>query len=718
MGLNSFALSGLITGIFSLFFGVFVYLKGRKTRMNQVFLLFAISVAIWGFGVYKIALAQSATQSLFWWRTSYAGVIFIPIFLFHFTYLFLGIKERISIWIAYLVGGFYWSILYTDLFMKDIQLEFSSIYYIKSSGFFYPLFAFFWFSLVIFSHYKLYRAYNNYIGLRRVQIKYFFLAMAVGFTGGGTCYLPIFDINIYPVLNFTVALYPAIMAYAIVRHRLMDIKLVFRRYSVFLFSLFTVTIVALSIKYIFFTFFFDISYWADFVVLVLAITFFPVIRDVFYKLANKHFFSSLYESQEVIATLSDKLRSTLELNTIFDFIHKSIDGAFHTKSFGVLGYNEKQDNYFIQYNQGFKIDKRKRFPNNPSLHKMFISRNEPIVVEEIRRAYYGQRTKDIIDLLIKYEVSILAPLNIKGKTIGLIVLGAKESGDMYNDEDLKVLRTVGAQAAISIENALLYRETKDFNVKLAREIKRATFDLRAANEKLKKLDAAKSEFISIASHQLRTPLTIIKGYISMMLEGNFGKLTANESQALDKVYDSNERLIQLVENLLNISRIESGRLQFTYEVMNLEDIVGSVTEELSNSAKKKGLKLIFNRPAKPLPPVKIDEEKIRQVLMNLVDNAIKYTKKGTVALDIKRSHNNLHFCVADSGMGIDKSDMPNLFRKFSRGQGTSVVHTEGTGLGLYVARQMIKAHNGKIWAQSNGKEKGAKFCFKIPISAD
>jgi signal transduction histidine kinase len=201
----------------------------------------------------------------------------------------------------------------------------------------------------------------------------------------------------------------------------------------------------------------------------------------------------------------------------------------------------------------------------------------------------------------------------------------------------------------------------------------------------------------------------------MILEGNFGELDMAKQESLEKVYQSNERLIQLVENLLNISRIESGRLQFNYEIMRFEELADSVMDELSQYAKKKGLKLIYKKPKKKLPKVRIDEEKLRQVVMNLVDNAIKYTKKGTVTVTLKLNKKNIDFCVSDSGMGISPTDLPNLFKKFSRGTGTSVVHTEGTGLGLYVADQMIKYHKGKVWAESNGINKGSKFCFLLPI---
>lgn len=276
------------------------------------------------------------------------------------------------------------------------------------------------------------------------------------------------------------------------------------------------------------------------------------------------------------------------------------------------------------------------------------------------------------------------------------------------------------------------REAKKSLEKLAEgledQVEEKTKKLKGAYEELKVLDKAKSDFISIASHQLRTPLTAIKGYISMILEGDFGKLTKKEVDSLKKVFVSNERLIRLVENLLNISRIESGRLQFNFAEVQLENMIDSVVGELAFHAKEKGLKLIYKKDEKTPPPVKIDEEKIRQVVMNLIDNAIKYSQKGSILVSLKyvenrqetpsdakeRQNNYIEFCVADSGMGISKDDLPRLFQKFTRGSGTSLVHTEGTGLGLYVARMMIEAHNGKIWAESEGEGKGSKFCFKLP----
>ncbi len=252
-------------------------------------------------------------------------------------------------------------------------------------------------------------------------------------------------------------------------------------------------------------------------------------------------------------------------------------------------------------------------------------------------------------------------------------------------------------------------------IKQREELGKLAKQLEKANEKLKKLDALKDEFISIASHQLRTPLTVIKGYLSMIMEGDFGKVNGKQVDPMHKITESSDRLVQLVENMLNVSRIESGRLKFNFIEVQLEDLVKSVVDELINKAKLKLLKLNFNVPALPLPKVRIDEEKIRQVVINLIDNSIKYTDKGSVNVEVAQAGNGIQFCVSDTGAGIKKDDLGKLFQKFSRGTGATSI-TEGTGLGLYVARQMVEAHKGKIWAESKGEGMGSRFCFSLPIS--
>jgi two-component system NtrC family sensor kinase len=226
MPINLFALSGLLTAITSGSLGLFVYLKHRRSISNFIWALFAFAVALWGIGVFKIATTTDVSRALLWWRVTHIGVILIPVLFFHFIYKFLDLKKRRTLATIYVIGIGFLLLNATDLFIRDMRFVFSTFYYDSPPGPVYPYFVLFFFGTITYSHYELAKAFKGSSGTRKNQIKYFFLATAIGFSGGGTCFLPVFGIDIYPVLNFTVVLYPVIMTYAIVRYRLMDIAVV------------------------------------------------------------------------------------------------------------------------------------------------------------------------------------------------------------------------------------------------------------------------------------------------------------------------------------------------------------------------------------------------------------------------------------------------------------------------------------------------------------
>lgn len=268
---------------------------------------------------------------------------------------------------------------------------------------------------------------------------------------------------------------------------------------------------------------------------------------------------------------------------------------------------------------------------------------------------------------------------------------------------------------VSFFGLLLVRSvTREVNRR--KEFQELARKLSEANKKLKKLDAAKSEFISIASHQLRTPLSIVKGYLSMILEGDYGPIREPMIDPIHKVYISAERLINLVDNLLDISRIESGRIHYDFTTLQLADVALSVAHEFKIQADKKGLDLKYNPPAETLPLVKADTMRIREIIINLVDNAMKYTKSGGMEISLKKEKGKVILSVTDTGIGLDKEEKEIIFQKFSRGDGGNAMHVDGSGLGLFIAKKIIKDHDGDIWAESAGRGKGSKFCFSLPAA--
>jgi len=232
---------------------------------------------------------------------------------------------------------------------------------------------------------------------------------------------------------------------------------------------------------------------------------------------------------------------------------------------------------------------------------------------------------------------------------------------------------------------------------------------------LKKLDDAKSEFIAIASHQLRSPLTAVKGYVSMILENDYGEIPNKMSQPLKNVYASNERLINLVNDILNISKIEAGKMEMNLENTSLEELILDIMNELKVKADARKLYLKYEKPKTPIPDIIVDKTKMRQVIMNLIDNSIKYTEKGGTKIKLLKLDSRLRIEVSDTGMGIDKEYVGRLFESFSRANVGSRTHPEGTGLGLYIARKYVEMHKGRVWAESEGKGKGSVFYIELPI---
>lgn len=273
-------------------------------------------------------------------------------------------------------------------------------------------------------------------------------------------------------------------------------------------------------------------------------------------------------------------------------------------------------------------------------------------------------------------------------------------------------------------------------IKRKEQLQKMSDRLATANDQLKKLDAAKTEFISIASHQLRTPITSIKGLSSMLLEGSFGEVSKAAHEASERIYVSSEHLVNLIKDLLDVSRMESGRLNFTFENASVEDILKELNGNFILVAKMRKLNLDLKLPENPLPVIKMDTDKIRELVSNFIDNALKYTEKGGATVSAELRENGVlvdergfvkagekspygavvRITVSDTGIGVPKEEIPYLFKKFSRGKDESRLHVGGTGLGLYVGKAIADAHHGQTWVESDGAGKGSRFIIEIPIN--
>ncbi len=266
--------------------------------------------------------------------------------------------------------------------------------------------------------------------------------------------------------------------------------------------------------------------------------------------------------------------------------------------------------------------------------------------------------------------------------------------------------------AVAVFSIILVRSIHK-EIRRREEVTNLAHSLEQANIRLKELDRQKTDFLSIAAHQLRTPLSILNGYIELIRDGAYGKVLKKTKEILDNMDESNMRLVKLVDEFLDITRIEQGRTKYDFAEKDVNAIVASVADELRDRAQQKEIK-IATKPVKEPALAVIDEEKVRHVVFNFVDNAIKYSDKGVINLEVEID-NGITVRVKDHGFGFDRIDEVNFFQKFYRGVNVKGTNVNGTGLGLYVCRKFIEGHQGRIWAHSPGLGKGSEFGFWVPL---
>ncbi len=246
------------------------------------------------------------------------------------------------------------------------------------------------------------------------------------------------------------------------------------------------------------------------------------------------------------------------------------------------------------------------------------------------------------------------------------------------------------------------------------KIEKLAKELGEANEKLKELDQLKSEFLSLATHQIRAPLTAIKGYSSMLLEEDFGVLPQKASDSVGTIMKSCQNLINIVEDFLNISRIEQGQMVYEKSIFDVGKLAREVASELKPNIQDAGLSLEIEIPGNLEAKVNADRDKIKQVIGNIIDNAIKYTPKGGIKISVSADKSLVKIAIKDSGVGIDMSEVDKLFVKFSRAKDANKTNVVGTGLGLYIAKKMVEDLHGNIKVESDGAGKGSTFTIELP----
>ncbi len=526
------------------------------------------------------------------------------------------------------------------------------------------------------------------------------------------------ELNILYVIGY---LAPAYFVYATVygllKQQLFDFRTVAIRATIYIFTTVIIVLLYVSLAFLLKRFIYpetqvNIGQLSSNIVLtIVLVVLYPSVRGMFNKITNRIFFRDSYDPQMLIDKLNQTLVTNIELEQLL------------TKSALVLQENLKTTfcTFYIRETSYFPsrvIGAHRRDPEFEGIND--LENHAAKIHRRVHSAELESENDDDIRLskvLKKNEIEVMARLvttldyDVKG--IGYIFMGQKKSGSLYSDQDLKIIEIVANELVIAIENVLRFEEIEQFNVTLQKKIDNATKELKESNDKLKALDEAKDEFVSMASHQLRTPLTSIKGYISMVLEGDAGKISETQAKMLGQAFFSSQRMVYLISDLLNVSRLKTGKFIIESKPVYLPDIVESEITQLIEGANTKNLTLSFTKP-KQFPTLLLDEMKLRQVIMNFSDNAIYYTPSGgKITIALKETPKSVEFTVKDSGIGVPKEQQHKLFVKFYRADNARKARPDGTGLGLFMAKKVIIAQGGSMIFEST-EGKGSTFGFSFP----
>ena len=698
----------IFVSFITMLLAVIVLLRSNNIKVSIFFFLHALFVAFWALGIAGFLYTANQPLSEFFVRFYYFSALCISIFINFFSGYFSSTKRsiinNIVICITIILSLY---ILFTDIIFESVIAK----DVVELNLYTYFVFTFMFFTNFFFAMKNFYVSKNSDESILKQQSEIFFWGYLSSSIIGVTfnLILPWFgNYELIWVGPTSALVFVSATSYAIIKHHLFDIRLaLFRTIAYFIaigvLGISFAIVISLVTSYIV-----DDNVSFDSVVLfAISSAFFAIFFQPFKLLIDrtfsKIFYLDTYNTQETLDELNGILVKSSDVGEILSKSSEFIVDNFYSDKAKIHLFAKNL--YF--HNDIFSIDCDDRF------WKLFQDYFNSIQFKNI--LVNNINNSEIKNLLISENIYEVIKMEAPDSIVGCLMIGKRSGGKNYSNTVENVLCIIADQIAISTQSYLRLKEIERFNETLQQNVKKATTDLQKSNDKLKSLDEAKDEFISMASHQLRTPLTSVKGYISMLLEGDAGPITDQQKTFLSQAFTSSQRMVYLIADLLNVSRLKTGKFVIEPSEVDLPQVVQTEVEQLQTTAAARGLTLKVDCP-KDFPTLMLDETKIHQVIMNYIDNAIYYTPSGgsiNVVLNVTKKTAELR--VIDTGIGVPKKSQHELFTKFFRADNAQKARPDGTGLGLYMAKKVIIAQGGSV-IFSSIQDKGSTFGFSFALN--
>lgn len=407
-----------------------------------------------------------------------------------------------------------------------------------------------------------------------------------------------------------------------------------------------------------------------------------------------HLISTTLDENEIFTRLQDALRITLNFEKNLVLIY---DEEKNLHSRVVLGFADENTPTIIA-----DLEKDSGLIDSCQKGQTFSSINCP----KPRRNYINQ--------LLGVEHFVLAPILSQKGIIGVVFVGNRSNAAGITAGDEELISILASQIGQTLENARLFEQVFRSQQILEAKVHDRTNQLESALKEVQNISKTKSEFVSAVSHELRTPLTSIKGYASILMAGKLGNVPDQVRKRLGKINTHSDNLVKLINDLLDISRIESGRFEMKINKCNLVTMIDNIRDLLTPQMKEKGIQWAEDIDG-AIPEMMLDSSQAERIFINLISNAIKFTpKNGTISVNARLNNGVVTVEVSDTGIGISDEDIARLFDEFFRVDNQINQNVKGTGLGLSLAKKIVEAHKGRMWITSKVNE-GTTFHFTLPV---
>ena len=675
---------------------IVILMSDTKRRANQLFAGVAACFGLWSLSILLFTTTVEPVHALAYSKLYYAGAVLFATLLAVFA-LYYPREESLP---KSLRNVMMWgAVVFSAIILAQDHVIISELTrapdgwwaVVNQPG--YIAFSLYFVMYFIIAIAVAFHKYFSYRGIERKRASYYAFGILFTSIPGfiADLILPYFGdyryIWIGPVASI---LFIMMTGYSITRHRMLDVKVFLTKAALYLIVVLAVAGIYAATIYVMTTVLIGktISPSAQFAAnvaasLIVAFSFGPI-RSGVDRFLNRYFRYRRYDSQTLIDEVTTICVEVTDINVLVESVVTKLDDAFNPRVSAVL------------------------FRDN-------VHRN--IIRGKLAERY---QSHELLERIVNHEQPMpsslgkILELRTPAQRIGFLVIGTESDGRLYQHDDERTMGVIADELSVAIQNIFRLEEIRAFARTLENEVNDATKELRESNDKLRELDATKDEFVSMASHQLRTPLTSVKGYLSMVLEGDVGDITPAQRQLLEEAFTSSERMVHLIGDFLNVSRLQTGKFVIDRHAVDIARVIEQEIEGMKQIANSHNINLTLKKPARA-PTLYLDESKIRQVIMNFIDNAIYYSPEGTsVRVTMEVEDGDVVFRVIDKGMGVPMSVQQKLFTKFFRAENARKQRPDGTGIGLYLAKRIVDGHHGKLVFEST-VGKGSTFGFRLPI---